>query len=466
MTDPSRHLLAMSAIDVCAALGARRIAPEELLETLAARHAALDGELNALPTLCLDRARQRARSASGPLHGIPVVVKDLSAVEGVRTTYGSRLFADHVPDASDYVVQRLESSGGVVFAKSNTPEFGCGGVTFNAVFGQTRNPWNPEYTSGGSSGGSAAALASGQAWLALGSDFGGSLRIPASFCGVVGLRPTPGSIPRGPAPLPFDRHWVEGPMARSVADLALLFDALTGLDSRDPLSARSGPSVSEAVMSPTGRVRIASVGGMQLGPVESVVNECVDHALTSLQRHPDWDVVRCDLDLSAAREVFMIRRGQGYAAMFGQFRRDCPDMLRDDIVHDLDKGLAFTASDIANADRLQGDLWRSAAPVLQAFDVIACPTVAVAPFRLDDSRITHIEGEEIPTYYDWLRQTFSLSLLGIPSVSLPCGFTPDGLPIGLQLAAPPHAEARLLQIAAAIEARLDVFNGIDTPWRC
>jgi len=465
MTDFNSHPVAMSATDLCSALGAGQLAPETLLDCLADRHAALDGSLNALPTLCIQRARQRARSDVGPLNGIPVAVKDLAAVEGVRTTYGSRIFADHVPDDSDHVVQRLEASGGLVFAKSNTPEFGCGGVTFNDVFGQTRNPWNPEYTPGGSSGGSAAALASGQAWLALGSDFGGSLRIPASFCGVVGLRPTPGSIPRGPAPLPFDRHWVEGPMARSVADVALLFDALTGFDPRDPLSVRSGPSARDAVMSPAGPVRIASVGGLCLGPVESVVSDCVDHALTTMHAEPEWDVVRCTLDLSAARKVFAVRRGQGYAAMFGQYRRDCPELLRDDIVNDLDRGLAFTASEIADADQLQGDLWRAAAPLLQAFDVIACPTVAVAPFRLESARITHIEGEETPTYYDWLRQTFSLSLLGIPSISIPCGFTPGGLPIGLQLAAPPHAEARLLQVAAAIEARLDVFHAVVPPWR-
>ena len=465
MTDPDRNPAALSATEICNLLGAGSLTPDALLDCAAARHGALDGELNALPTLCIERARKRAGAMVAPLNGIPVAVKDLTAVEGVRTTYGSRIFADHVPDASDYVVQRLEASGGLVFAKSNTPEFGCGGVTFNDVFGQTRNPWNTDYTPGGSSGGSAAALASGQAWLALGSDFGGSLRIPASFCGVVGLRPTPGCIPRGPATLPFDRHWVEGPMARSVADVALLLDALTGHDPRDPLSARPGPSAREAVMSAAGPVRVASVGGMGLGRVEAAVSECVERALGTLQRTPGWEVSRCELDLSAAREVFAIRRGQGYAAMFGEFRRDCPELLRDDIVNDLDRGLAYTAGEIARADRLQGDLWRAAAPLLEEFDVIACPTVAVAPFRMENARITRIAGEEAPTYYDWLRQTFSLSLLGVPSISIPCGFTADGLPIGLQLAGPPHAEARLLQIAAAVEARLDVFNGVNAPWQ-
>ena len=467
MTPELSDLLGESAVDVQARLRGGSVQSEDLLTLLEGHHDSVDATLNALPTTCFARARGAAVRAGtlAPLHGMPVVVKDLTAVAGVRTTYGSPIYRDNMPTESDFVVERIEASGGLPYAKSNTPEFGCGGVTFNDVLGETRNPWNPAYTPGGSSGGSAAALASGQAWLALGSDFGGSLRLPASFCGIVGLRPTPGCVPRGPSAVPFDRHWVEGPMGRSVADVALLLDALVGQDRRDPLSTPREAGFLQAVDRPTDRVRIASVGGLGLGALDPVVEQAVNEALGKLDTLPDWEVMDRQLDLAAAREVFAVRRGLCYAAMFESFRRDSPELLRPDIISDLDRGLGFDATTIARADRLQGELWKVAEIVFRDADILACPTVVVPPFKAGQPSIAEVAGEALPTYYDWLRLTYSVSLIGVPAISIPCGFSPDGLPIGLQLMAPPHREARLLQVAAAAESRLDVFADVSAPWQ-
>jgi amidase len=235
MTD---ELWRMSAVEAVGRLRAGEVSPLELVDAALERIEQVDGMLNALPTVAAERAREAARHVDpgSPLAGLPIAVKDLNDVAGVRTTYGSPIYADHVPDASESMVARLEQRGAVVLAKSNTPEFGAGGNTFNEVFGETRNPWDTRLTCGGSSGGSAAALAAGEVWLATGSDLGGSLRTPAGFCGVVGIRPTPGRVPNGPDPLPFDTLGVEGPMGRSVADAALMLDAMAGHEASEPLS--------------------------------------------------------------------------------------------------------------------------------------------------------------------------------------------------------------------------------------
>ena len=234
----SDDLCMLTAVEAVALLRSGRVSSRELVEAALRRIEQVDPQLNALPTVCAERAFEQADRADRdtPLAGLPIAVKDLNDVAGVRTTYGSPIYADHVPDRSDFMVERLEQRGAVVVAKSNTPEFGAGGNTFNEVFGETRNPWDTSRTCGGSSGGSAAALASGQVWLATGSDLGGSVRTPAGFCGVVGVRPSPGRVAAGPSPLPFETMSVEGPMGRTVADAALMLDAMAGLDPRDPLS--------------------------------------------------------------------------------------------------------------------------------------------------------------------------------------------------------------------------------------
>lgn len=458
--DPVR----LTAREAVALLRRGEVSPLELIDAAEARIAETDAALGALPTLCLDRARRRAREimaagdaraeAAGPawLAGLPIVVKDLTDVAGVRTTYGSPVFADHVPDASDILVERLERNGAVVIGKSNTPEFGAGANTFNEVFGKTRNPWNTAMTCGGSSGGSAVALATGQAWLATGSDLGGSLRIPASFCSVVGLRPGPGRVARSGTPLPFDTLGVHGPMARTVGDVALMLDAMAGADPRDPL-ALPAPSVpfqaaAEAAETPA-RVAYSTCAI----PVEPAVADiCRVGALRFSEIGAQ--VVETGPDLSDAPEIFQTLRGARYAATMAPLLEDHRDALKPEIVWNIEMGLALSADEIGRAERARAALCRRMAAFFSDYDLLALPAVIVPPFDVDIRYIEEAAGQKFDNYVDWLKITYAITLTSCPAISVPCGFTADGLPVGLQIVAPPRAEARLLSAAAALEAHL------------
>ncbi|HET6223526.1 MAG TPA: amidase family protein, partial [Dongiaceae bacterium] len=277
-------LIRLTAQEAVRLLRARQVSPLELIDAALARIAATDHALNALPTLCAERARDHARrlladeadaaSAPGWLAGLPIAVKDLNDVAGVRTTYGSPIYAEHVPARSDIMIERLEANGALVLGKSNTPEFGAGANTFNPVFGETRNPWNTALTCGGSSGGSAVALATGQVWLATGSDLGGSLRTPASFCSVVGLRPSPGRVPHGPEARPFDTLSVDGPMGRTVGDVALMLDAMVARHPEDPLSLELPPALFQIAAAERRRPRrVAFSADLGIGPVDAEVRQ-------------------------------------------------------------------------------------------------------------------------------------------------------------------------------------------------
>ncbi|MBC7136489.1 MAG: amidase, partial [Oceanibaculum nanhaiense] len=260
-------LVKLTAVEAVDLLKKRKVSPLEMIDAAAARIAEVDKTVNALPTLCLDRAREQAKrlesepgdkNYAGYLAGLPIAVKDLNPVKGVRTTYGSPIYKDYVPDHSDHMVEMLDRRGAVTIAKSNTPEFGAGANTFNEVLGTTVNPWDTRKSCAGSSGGAAVALATGQVWLATGSDLGGSLRSPASFCGIVGMRPSPGRVAHGPSLMPFANLSVDGPMARTVADTALFLDAMAGQHPGDPISlAEPATSFSAAVANPGKLSRVA-----------------------------------------------------------------------------------------------------------------------------------------------------------------------------------------------------------------
>src|SRR5690349_13395464 len=332
----------LTALEAVALLRSGRVSSRELVEAALRRIEQVDPQLNALPTVCAERAFGHADRADRdtPLAGLPIAVKDLNDVAGVRTTYGSPIYADHVPDRSDFMVERLEQRGAVVLAKSNTPEFGAGGNTFNEVFGETRNPWDTSRTCGGSSGGSAAALASGQVWLATGSDLGGSVRTPAGFCGVVGVRPSPGRVARSPGELPFDTLSVEGPMARTVGDAALMLDAMAGRDERDPLSleAPAEPFLASAE-APSLPPRIAWSTDLGITPVDPDVRAVCASAIERLtaagaridEAHPD---------LSPAPEAFHVLRGAGFVAGLGPLLDEHPELLKPDVVWNIEAGLA------------------------------------------------------------------------------------------------------------------------------
>ncbi len=467
MTD----LFRLSAVEVVRQLRRGALFPEDLIDAALARIGAVDGAVNALPTLCADRARHRAGElaggrlpvepdAPGWLAGLPVVIKDMNPVSGVRTTFGSPIYADHVPTRSDMMVSTLERRGGVVLAKSNTPEWAAGAHTFNEVFGATRNPWNTALSCGGSSGGSAVALATGMAWLATGSDLGGSLRIPAAFNNVVGLRPSPGRVPQGPLPDPFNPLSVEGPMARTVADCALLLDAMSGPAEGDPLSADLPPGGTflDAALRPETPARVGFSGSLGVDPV---TRSQIDAAQAAALRFGDLGSVVEDagLDLSDAIECFQTLRALYFATSMHRILERHRALLKPEVVWNIEKGLSLTGTEIARAQFVRSRIVQRMTRFFERFDLLATPATAVPPFPLEQRTVEEIEGQKLNTYIDWLALTFAITLTGCPALSLPCGFTADGLPIGLQLVAPPRKEGRLLAYAAALEGLLDLKTG-------
>ncbi len=458
-----------SARELVRLLRAGEVRPIEALEVALARIEAVEPRLNAIPTLCEERARRRAarieageitppRDGRGWLAGLPIVIKDLNDVEGVRTTYGSPIFADHVPTRSGYEVERLEAHGAVILGKSNTPEFGAGAQTFNEVFGVTRNPWNTALTCGGSSGGSAVALAAGECWLANGSDLGGSLRTPAAFCSVVGLRPSPGRVPHGPVASPFQTLSVEGPMARDVRDLALLLDAQAGFDPRDPLSF-DPPAVpfAEAVERPPRLSRVAfsaDLGGIT--PVDPEVARICRAAAERLGELGAEIVLDACPDLSDAVEVFRVLRAEQFVTARAPLLERHRDRLKPEVIWNIETGLALTAEEIGRAERARARMQQSAASFFERFDLLLSPAAIVPPFPVEQRWVEELGGHRFPSYIDWVAITYAITLTGVPALSLPAGFTAAGLPVGLQMVGRPRGEAALLAAAAALEDLLGI----------
>ena len=466
----SDDLCRLTARETVARLKAGDITPLDAIDAAMARIEAVDGRVNALPTLVPERARDHARklmerppAERGLLAGLPVAIKDLNPVAGVRTTYGSPIYADHVPDESDAAVLRIEAAGGIVLAKSNTPEFGAGGQTFNEVFGATRNPWNTSLTCAGSSGGAAVALATGQVWLAHGSDLGGSLRTPGAFCSVVGLRPSPGRVPRGPSDGSFNYLSVNGPMARNVADAALFLDVMAGLDPRDPLSwpAPATP-YREAVAAPAAPRRIAFSPDLGFMPVDPEVRDICARAMAHFEGMGAV-VEEHAPDFSGAMDAFHTFRAVLFVTEHAERMKAHRDKFKPEIIWNYEKGLALTAADIAQAEAGRAALFQRMADFFEEFDLLACPTAAVPPYSLDQRYVDRIGDTVFDNYVDWMGLQCAVTVTSSPAISIPCGFTSDGRPVGLQLVARPHGEAELLQAAALFEqaAGLDSLLPID-----
>jgi amidase len=456
MTD----LIRLSAREIVQRLKTREITPLDLIDAALARIGAVDGAINALPTLCEERARAAARTIMndtttakahpGWLAGLPIAVKDLSDVKGVRTTFGSPIFADNVSTQTDITVDMLERRGAVVLAKSNTPEFGAGANTFNEVFGKTRNPWNTNLTVGGSSGGSAAALCAGEVWLATGTDLGGSLRTPASFCSVVGLRPSPGRVARSAAN-PFDTLSVAGPMARDVPDLALFLDAMVGRHPGDPLAwEEPGPNFTRAASSRVLPKRAAFSPNLGFLPVDPEIAERCRRAAHRLSE-AGVIVEEASPDLSDAVDIFQTLRAGSFAARYKPLYDTQRDKLKPEVIWNIEQGLKLTPIEIGKAEMARGTLYKRMALFFADYDLLLCPTAPVAPFDVDIRWVDEIAGVKFDNYIEWIAITFAITVAACPALSLPCGFTADRKPVGLQMIAPNGGEAALISAAAAAE---------------
>lgn len=447
-----------SAVELARLLRSRELSARELLDAFLNRIHRINPRLNAIVTLSEERAVAQAAAADelaargenrGVLHGLPIAVKDLADTAGIRTTYGSPLFADHVPDADAPHVALLKAAGAVIIGKTNTPEFGAGSQTFNAVFGVTRNPWNTRMTPGGS-GGAAAAVAAGLLPFADGSDLAASVRNPAAMCSVVGLRTTPGLIPS--AGDVFNALSVVGPIARSAADAALLLAGLRGHDPELPLARPSTHATHGATGAKADGVaglRVAwsaDLGGL---PVEPEVARMLARAREVLAA-AGAVIVDAEPDLADADEVFMVLRAVMMAGGYGSLLATARDQLKDTLIWNIEQGLALTGPQVAAALRQHSEIFRRTKAFLREFDVLAAPTVQVAPFPVEQEWVTSINGIPQDTYIDWMRSCSRITVTAHPAVSVPAGFTTDGLPVGLQLVGRYGSDDRLLSVAGSV----------------
>jgi len=451
-----------TAREMAAAIRERSISARELLDLHLARIAERNPQLNALVSLDEERARASAAQADertalglevGPLHGLPFAVKDTHDLAGWRTTYGSPLFVDHVPEVDELPVERVRGAGVVVLGRSNVPEFAAGSHTFNRVFGTTLNPVDPGRSAGGSSGGAACALASGMVPLADGSDMGGSLRNPASFCGVVGLRPSLGRVPGWPT----DNYWettaTSGPLARNVGDLALLLSVMAGPDARVPTAlGEPGTTFAPPVSGSLEGLRVAlstDLGGaFEVDDAVAAVVEAAGSVFTSAgaavrPAHPD---------LAEADDCFRTLRAWHFQAAFGDLLREHPDGFKQSLADNIRAGEPLTGADVARAYAQRTALSERMRAFFAEHDVLVLPTSQVPPFQADQEFPTSINGRPMRTYLDWMRSAYFITVTGCPAISLPAGTTPDGLPVGIQVVAPFGADRRLLEIASAFEA--------------
>ena len=467
MTD---DLIRQSACEVVAALTAGDLSPHEALDAVQVRVEAVDHIVNALPTRCFDRARERADqlmevppAERGLLAGLPVPIKDLTQVTGVRTTYGSRLREDFVPKESDVIVETLEAQGAAVYAKSNTPEFGAGGNTFNDVFGATRNPHDLRLTAGGSSGGAAAAVATGMAWLAHGSDLAGSLRTPASFCGVTSLRPSPGRIANGPSVVPFLVHSQQGPMARDIGDLALFADAMVGESPRaglgKPPPQQSFRSAAAAPLPPARVAYSVDLGVTETAPEVAEVCSRAVHALES----DGIAVVADHPDLSDAEVAFDVPRALMFVALLGAELPEARNVLKPEIVWNIERGLALDGDEVRVAIAAQGRIFQLAVDFMSHYDLLICPAASVLPFPVEERYVGYRAGRPPSDYYRWLSIAAAVSVTTLPVITVPCGRTETGLPVGIQLIGRPHGELQLFSMASHIEKVLGINPAIVEP---
>lgn len=448
------ELIKKSACEILVLLKTGEICIEDTLDALQAQIEKVDSKVNALPTLCFERARERARQGDrkdSVLAGIPVAIKDLTDVAGVRTTYGSKRYENHVPEQSDIMVQRLEANGGIIYAKSNTPEFGTGGNTFNDVFGATRNPHDLTRSAGGSSGGAAAALASGSAWLAQGSDLGGSLRTPAAFCGVTSLRPSPGLVTTNPGMQPFNVYSQKGPMARSVADLALFADALAGPSS---LAGLSRPHVIDEFRKAAGRIqrplKIACSEDLGITRVSPEVAAVFNAAIAILARE-QIDIENTHPDLGMMDAAFDVPRALDYAQSFGADLDDMREVFKPEVVWNIEKGLALGADEIRQSMDAQGQMFVNASQFMQDYDLLICPATILPAYPVEERYPGYSDGLEYSEYYRWLKICCAITTTTLPVITLPCGKTESGLPVGLQLIGKAHGELELFAFAGYLE---------------
>lgn len=466
------ELCDLSAVELRRMIGAKEASPLELLSSCRQRIEQVNGAVNAVVTDCFDRAETEAKAAEqavargddlGSLHGLPIGIKDLVLTEGLRTTFGSPQFEDLVPEKDERQVEAVRHQGAIVVGKTNTPEFGAGANTVNSVFGATGNPFDPSKTCAGSSGGSAVALATGMVPLATGSDMGGSLRNPAAYCGIVGMRPTPGAVADETSIVGYSPLGVQGPMARSVADLALLYQAMAEDDPRDPLAY----PIKKADLHPLadvdlGTLKVAVSEDLGFAPVDNDIRTTFRNAIGKIEA-AFAHVEHTNPYMSGADEAFEVNRAISFVAAHKQAYYENPDVLGPNIIANVEQGLLMGITDVANGMAAHTRIYRQFVGFMEDYDILICPAMSVPPFPHGQLYPAEINGEPLRTYFHWLALAYGLTLTSHPVVCLPAGLDLTGMPFGIQICGKRGGDVRVLEIAHALERTLADIDGLGRP---
>ena len=450
----------LSAVEIAGLIRAKKLSAREALAAHLTQIERVNPKVNAIVTLVPELAsaaaakadEMQARGATlGPLHGLPVAHKDLLDTRGIRTTFGSPLHKDNVPTEDDIVVERMRRAGAITIGKTNTPEFGSGSQTFNTVFGASRNPYDLTKTCGGSSGGAAVALACGLVPVASGSDTGGSLRNPAAFCNVVGFRPSPGRVPNPRASFAWSTLSTSGCLGRSVADLAFALSTIAGPDSRAPLSINEpGEHFARPLNRSFKGVRVAwfkDLGGVPFDPRVRAVVDAHRETFESLGCVVD----QAEPDFAPAEVAFRVLRAWNTANSYGERWRAHPEAFKDTLTGEIEEGLRLTGADVARAEVAHGQLWRRFQAFLEQYEYFVLPTTQVPPFDVNTPYPTEIAAVKFDNYIDWMKSCWYISATGNPAASVPAGFTPEGLPVGVQIVGRASEDFSVLQLAHAFE---------------
>ncbi len=450
-----------TAAELAALIKAGEASATEVVAAHLAQIDRVNPDVNAIVTYLPERALELARAADekqargealGVLHGLPIAHKDAAETKGIRTTFGSPVYSDYAPEADDLIIERLNAAGCVTLGKTNVPEFGAGSHTFNRVFGATRNPYDLNRTCGGSSGGAAVALATGMIPIADGSDLGGSLRNPASFCNVVGFRASPGRVPAYPKANAWDTLGVSGPMGRTVQDVALMLQAIAGYDPRAPISLDEPASVfAHALERDFADVRIAYSPDLGVLPVDPAVTAAIEKRLSV------FGDLGCQLDFAApdfrdAYEIFQTLRAWSFEQSFAErFEEFGEDQFKETIRWNVEQGRRLTGGQVSRVQAKRTELFYRVGEFMEAYEFLLLPTAQVPPFFIEWEYPTAINGVAMETYIDWMMSCAFITVTGLPAISVPCGFTDDGLPIGLQIVGRPRADFSVLQLAYAFQ---------------
>lgn len=459
--------LNFSASELARSIHLKQISVRECVAACFERIEQDDNSLKAFITLCRERAEAEAIQADrattrgeklGRLQGIPIAVKDLTPTAGVRTTYGSAIYKNHVPNTDELCVERLRAAGGILIGKTNTPEFGLGAHTNNTLYGPTANPYALDRSSGGSSGGSAVAVAAGMCFLAQGTDMGGSVRTPASFCGIVGLRPSAGRIPRRNKPLQWDYLDMDGVLARTVEDVALMLSAMAGGDRRDPISLPSPWRIPE-FSAQTGdrlqqQVRVGFSHNLGIAVIDTEVAAVFQNAIARMaslcqliaEDHPDCSMAQGAFETIRAATLYHKQKHH-----YEKHR----EQLSQNVIWNVERGIGITAADLLQAQADRDRLYHNFLRFFERYDILATVSASIPPFPHTQPEVLEISSIRLRNIIDYLTITYTISLTGLPALSIPCGRTQAGFPIGMQLIGKPHGESQLLQFAYLLQERLN-----------